>query len=471
MDNFTIEDIKEKLCNNFDIKYREIKCSKGIIYIVYVENLCDLNFISQYIVAPIMDKAELCVDIEALKKEVIVANTADDVESLDNAIDLILTGYAIIIPSFLKTAISCSAIGFKRRSIDIPITETVIKGPREGFVEAIQDNISSIRRRIKTPNLKIESILLGKQSKTVAAMIYIHGITPEKLIGYVREKIHNVEKQNNKDFVLYSNYIEEILKCKGTPFDTIGFTEKPDIAASKLAEGRILILVDGSPFVITAPYFFIENFQSPDDYTTNKFMANTGRIMRAAAFVLSTLIPGLYLALITYHFRLVPSVFLIRIAIYRAGVPMPTVVELIYMIFFFQLIREAGVRLPQPIGPTLSIVGALILGDAAVQSGLTSQVTVVVVAITSIASYLIPKIYIGVFLWSIIMILFSGISGLPGFYMGFIVFVSHLSSLTTCGYPYLYPFGTLSTFKYKDILFRGDLNSISSNILNGDEKK
>lgn len=471
MESFRIEDIKEKLNNNFDIRYREINCSKGIIDIVYIDNLCDSKFISQYIVTPIMDKADICNNMEILKKEIIVATLVDDVESLDHAVDCILTGYVIIIPKFLSGALLCSAVGFSKRAIDIPITETVIKGPRAGFVETIDDNIASIRRRIKTPNLKVEGFSLGKHSKTMVAMMYIKGQTPEKLIQYVRTKIENVERKNKKGFVLYSNYIEEELKCKGTPFDTIGFTEKPDIAASKLSEGRILVLIDGSPFVITAPYFFIENFQASDDYTLNKFMGSSGRIIRIMAFILAILVPGLYLALITYHFRLVPTVFLIRIARYRAEVPIPTVVELIYMIFFFQLIREAGVRLPQPIGPTLSIVGALILGDAAVQSGLTSQITVVVVAITSIASYLIPKIYIGVFLWSIVIILFSSFLGLPGFYMGFIVFVSHIASLTTCGYPYLYPLGTLSIFKYKDTVSRGDLNCISSNILNGDEEK
>ncbi len=471
MEIFRIEDIKQQLNNNFDIKYREIKCSKGIIDIVYIDNLCDSNFISQYIVAPIMDKADLCNNIEILKKEVIIANLVDDIESLDHAIDLIFTGYVIIMPRFLKGALFCSAVGFNKRAIDVPITETVIKGPRAGFVETIDDNIASIRRRIKTSNLKVEGFSLGKYSKTTVAMMYIQGYTPEKLIKYVRTKINNIERKNKKGFVLYTSYIEEELKCKGTPFDTIGYTEKPDTAASKLSEGRVLILIDGSPFVITAPYFFIENFQATDDYTLNRFMATSGRIIRILAFILSILVPGLYLALTTYHFRLMPTVFLIRIARYRAEVPLPTVVELIYMIFFFQLIREAGVRLPQPIGPTLSIVGALILGDAAVQSGLTSQITVVVVAVTSIASYLIPKIYIGVFLWSLVIILFSSFLGLPGFYMGFIVFVSHLSSLTTCGYPYLYPLGTLNIFKYKDIVSRGDLNSISSNILNGDEAK
>ena len=156
-------------------------------------------------------------------------------------------------------------------------------------------------------------------------------------------------------------------------------------------------------------------------------------------------------------------------AVFRAGVPVPTVVELLYMIIFFQIIREAGVRLPQPIGPTLSIVGALILGDAAVNSGLASQVTVVVVAITSIASYLVPKVYVAIFTWNILIIIFSASLGLPGFYISFVLFVSHLASLTSCGYPYLYPLGTLRSFKYKDVIFRGDLDKISSNIFSEED--
>lgn len=471
MEFICIEDIKEKLKNNYDLRCREINCDKGIIYVVFIENLCDVKFISEYIIEPLMSHPDKCCDIERVRKEVIPASTAENVDTLDEAVNHILNADTVLIFSFIKKAIYCPAKGFAKRSVDIPIAETVIKGPREGFGEIIEDNISAIRRRIKTSNLKVENFILGENTRTSVAMLYIEGISPEKLIGYIRDKIYHVNTINKKGFIMYENYIQEELSCKGTGFDTIGYTEKPDIAASKLSEGRVVVLLDGSTTAMTAPHFFIENFQASDDYTSNKYYANMGRMLRWTAFVLSTLIPGLFLALVTYHFKLIPSTYIFRMAIFRSGVPVPTVIELLYMIFFFQLIREAGIRLPQPIGPTLSIVGALILGDAAVSSGLASQVTVVVVAITSIASYLVPKISSGVFTWNVIIILFSSFLGLPGFFTGFVLFVSHLASLTTCGYPYLYPLGTLKSFKYKDVMLRGDLSRISSNILNGDEEK
>ncbi|MBL4934083.1 spore germination protein [Clostridium paridis] len=470
MDNIKVNDIKNRLANIYDIKYRDIRNDKGNITLIYVDSLCDAKFISEYVIAPMMRYTQACNDIEKIKKEVIVASTVNDINSLDHAVDLILSAHVVIVFSYLNKAIYCEAKGFVKRAIDIPITETVIKGPREGFTENIQDNISAIRRRIKTQDLKIENMKIGKYSKTEIAMIYIQGSAPDNLINYVRGKINNIIEAYGENSVLSENNIEEELRCKGTAFDTIGYTEKPDIISSKIMEGRVAILTDGTSFAITAPYFFIENFQTTDDYTLNKFSANLGRILRWFSFLLATLIPGLYLSLITYHFKLVPTIFLYRIAIFRAGVPVPTVVELVYMIVFFQIIREAGVRLPQPIGPTLSIVGALILGEAAVNSGLASQVTVVVVAITAIASYLIPSMQAGVFMWNLVIIGFSSLLGLPGFYMGVTIFISHLASLTSCGYPYLYPLGTLKRLKYKDVIFRGDLKNISSDILPREEK-
>ncbi|NLY46294.1 MAG: spore germination protein, partial [Tissierella sp.] len=175
-------------------------------------------------------------------------------------------------------------------------------------------------------------------------------------------------------------------------------------------------------------------------------------------------LPGFYLALVTHHFRLFPSIFLLKLAILRAGVPVPTVVELLFMLFLFQIIREAAVRLPQPLGSTLSIVGALILGDAAVRSGLASQMTVVVVGITSISSYLIPKIYSAVFTWNIVLIFFSASLGLPGFYTGFVLLVAHLANLDSCGYPHLFPLGTRKSFKFKDSTYRGYLSEITNSM-------
>jgi len=218
-----------------------------------------------------------------------------------------------------------------------------------------------------------------------------------------------------------------------------------------------------------APYFFIESFHTTDDYTMNKFMSNLGGILRWGAFLLSTLVPGLYISLFTHHFNLIPFIFIFRVAASRAGVPFPMIIEVIVMIIFFQILREAGVRLPQSIGPTLSIVGALILGEAAVQSGLTSHITVLVVALTSIASFLVPPVSTGIFVWNLIILFFSSLLGLPGFYIGFVLLCSHLAGLTSCGYPFLYPLGTLGNFKYKDVLLTGELDKINQYIFLKDD--
>ena len=465
MEMINIDYVKEKLKNCYDVKYREIKCGLGIIFGVFIDDMCDSKFISEYIFNPLIQKNISTLDLEYIKKEVLPANSIGDINSNDEAISHVLSGDLVLIFSFSNKAIFCEAKGYVRRSVGIPPTENVVKGPREGFTEAFVDNVSLIRRKIKNPNLKFETIILGSKSNTVTVICYIEGVAPQELVDYIRKKVNGI----NLEFILGSNYIEEELSSKKTVFDTIGNTEKADVAAAKILEGRIAIIVDGSPFVTTTPYFFIDNFQTSDDYFSNKYFANLSRIMRVTSFFLACLLPGLYVAITTFHFSLIPTVFAVKLAISRAGVPLPTVIELLLMTFFFQLLREAGIRLPQPIGQAMSIVGALILGDAAVGAGLASQSTIVVVALSSISSFLVSKLYGALAIWNIIIIVFSSVLGLPGFYISFFILISHMAGLESCGYPYLFPLGTLETFKFKDILYRGDLNKISNSIFDKDD--
>lgn len=459
--------IKETLKNNISIIYREIEIKQGTINIVYDSASCDRVSVSDFIISPILKSNKHIDDLETAKKEIIEAASIMDISCKEDTINHILSGDIIVIFDFLNKAIACDSSCFATRSIEIPPTESVIKGPRAGFNEALADSISLIRKKIKDPNLKFESFNIGEKSNTKVVLSYIEGSCPPQLIHYVKEKMKNV----TTDYLIYANNIEEELKCKHTPFDTIGYTEKPDNIAIKLAEGRIAILVDGTPFVCYAPYFFIESFKTADNYTMNKFMANIGSILRWGAFLLSVLAPGLYIALFTHHFNLVPYVFIFRVAASRAGVPFTMVIEVIIMIVFFQVLREAGVRLPQPIGPTLSIVGALILGESAVQSGLTSHATVLIVAFTSIASFLVPAVSTGIFIWNMLILILSSLLGLPGFYIGFILLCSHLAGLTSCGYPYLYPLGTFKDFKYRDIILTGELDKINQYIFIEEDDK
>ena len=461
MSNFSLEMVRKRLGNIHDVHYKEYQCGNQSFTIIYIESIINTEIMSEYIIKPLLSYKEDFNSAEIILNDIILLSSAAIADKLDDALIQVLNGDVLIFFSDFSEVISCEVKGFNFRSIEKSETETVIKGPREGFVESLQINIASIRRRIKTPDLKIESFSVGKYSKTKVAMLYLEGSTPTELVDYIKKNLKEIDKQ---DFVFYSNTLEEKLKAKWTPFDTIGYTEKPDIAATKIAEGKIVVIFDGTPFSISAPYFFIENFMATDDYTMNIFVGNIGRALRLAAFAMATLLPGFYLALVTHHFRLIPSIFLFKLAILRAGVPVPTVVELLFMLFLFQTIREAAVRLPQPLGSTLSIVGALILGDAAVRSGLASQMTVVVVGITSISSYLIPKVYTAVFTWNIILVFFSASLGLPGFYTGFVLLVAHLANLDSCGYPYLFPFGTRESFKFKDFTYRGHLSKITNSM-------
>lgn len=461
-----VRNLKEKLKDSFDVKYREIECSQGIIYAIYIDNLCDSKFISEYIIEPLLKNNKI-TNVENIRKEVLWANNVGEVNSENETIMHILSGDLVLVFNFEKTILYCEAKGFAKRSIGIPPTEAVIKGPREGFNEVIVENIALIRRKIKNENLKFESMEFGDKSNTTVVISYIKGTAPERLVEYIKNKIRNT----NADFILDTNYIEEELKNKYSTFDTIGYTEKPDIAASKLFEGKVLVMVDGTSSVIIAPFFFIENLQAADDYYLNKYFTSISRIQRWIALITAMILPGLYISLSTYHFALLPTVFVSRLANSRAGVPFPTIVEVTIMIVFFQLLREAGIRLPQPTGQAMSIVGALILGEAAIGAGLTSQTTIVIVAVSSISTFLVPNLYKAIIVWSSIILLFSALLGLPGFYMGFFLLLSHLASLDSCGYPYLFPIGTLQSYKLKDVFIRSSLNKISNNIFDKDENK
>ena len=344
MEKININIIKEKLRNSYDVKYREIECEVGTIWGVFIDDLCDSKFISEYIFNPLMRHQITTVDLEYIKKEVLPANSIGDINSNEEAINHVLSGDLVLVFSFTDKSFYCEAKGYVRRAVGVPATENVIKGPREGFTEAFVDNVSLIRRKIKNPGLKFETLILGNKSNTVTVICYIEGVAPKKLVDYIRKKVTNIKLE----FILDTNYIEEQLKNTNTAFETIGTTEKPDVAASKLLEGKVAIIVDGTPFVITAPHFFVDNFQTPDDYYSNKYFGNISRIMKVVSFCLASLLSGIYMAFSTFHFSLIPTVITLKLAIARAGVPFPTVIELLLMTFFFQLLREAGIRLHNP---------------------------------------------------------------------------------------------------------------------------
>ena len=463
--------IKERFEGCFDVKYRDVKTIIGEGTLVFIDDLCNGQWMMEYLILPLRGFGELkntsIKNPNDLIEKVLDISSTGIAKDLDDAVMHVLSGDVILVLKDFNDVIFCEVKNFPRRGIGIPVTEAVLKGPREGFNELIVDNVALIRRRIKNPNLKLETVVVGEQSQTAVAIAYIKGIAPDELVNKVKDMIKNLDLR----FILDSNYIEANLKKQRSFFDTVGYTEKPDEVSAKIFEGRIGILVDGTPFVITVPYFFLENFQMPDDYYINKYYTNFNRILRWIAFFIASFLPGLYLSIITYHFSMIPSLFVFRLAVSRAGVPLPTVVEVFIMMIAFQLIKEAGLRLPKPIGGAMSIVSALILGDAAVGAGIASRITIIVVAISTLSYFLIPKIYGAVSFWSIIIMLSSSLLGIPGFLCAALIYIIQIAELESVGYPFLFPLGSISEFRFRDVLFRGNLGRISRKIIgNGEEE-
>lgn len=465
-----LEYVKQRFEGCFDVKYRSINTIIGNATLVFIDDLCNGQWMMEYTILPLrgfgrLKEGDVSTPQDILDKVLDMSFTGV-VKDQEDALTHILFGEVVIIFDDYDQMIFADAKAMPRRGIGIPETEAVLKGPREGFNELIVDNVALIRRRVKNPDLKFEVVTVGSESNTAVAITYIKGVAPQSLVDEVKEKLEGLDLR----FILDSNYIESKFKNEKTFFDTVGYTEKPDEVSAKILEGRVGIIVDGTPFVITVPFFFIENFQMPDDYYINRYYTNFNRILRWMAFFIASYMPGLYVAIITYHYSMIPSLFIFRLAVSRAGVPLPTFLEVILMMMSFQLIKEAGLRLPNPIGGAMSIVSALILGEAAVGAGLSSRVTVIVVSISMLSYFLIPKVYGAVSFWSIIMVIFSSLLGIPGFIAGAFIFTIQICELESVGYPFLFPLGSISEYRFRDVFFRGNLDEISKRVIMREEK-
>lgn len=463
-----VSKIKEELSGNSDFNVRKIEIKAGTVYILFLNTISDNQFITESIIKPIIKKKDEIKDAKEIKDKVITHTDINNVQSLEEVSTYILTGNTVLIFSFSEEIFYCSSRKIPERAVEIPPSETVIKGPREGFTESLTTNLSLIRRRVANEKLKIEELLLGNDTFTKGAFVYIEGTAPASLVEQVKRRVISISQEQK--YIQESNYLGELLQDKPSAFDTVGYTEKPDDLVAKIHEGKIAILVDGDPFAITLPYFFIENFHSPSDYSLNRFIANYFRLVRWIGVMISVFFPGIYVALTTYHFHLIPPIFLFRLAVARAGVPFPIYLEVLLMMFFFQILREASLRLPQSIAQAISIVGALILGDTAVQSGLASTIAILLVALTALSAFLAPNIFGAISIWTDILIIFSSLLGLPGFLIGLLLLISHLASLTSCGYPFLYPVGTKDSVQYSDRILRPEIHHLPDSINEDDQK-
>jgi spore germination protein KA len=340
------------------------------------------------------------------------------------------------------------------RAVQEPAAEPVIRGPREGFTEHLSDNTAMLRRRLRSPQLRIESLRIGRSSWTAVVMIYLRDVADPGVVAEVRRRLEDVEIDSLED----SSYLEELIEDDPySLFPTILNTERPDAVAASLSEGRVAILTDNSPSALIVPVSLWSFLQASEDHYQRYPIATFLRLLRLGLAAVSLLGPAIWVAVLSYHQEMLPSALLLTVAATREGIPFPAIVEALLMEIFFEALREAGVRLPRPIGQAVSIVGALVIGQAAVQAGIVSAPKVIVVAATGIASFTIPRFTLGIALRLLRfgMMLLAGTLGLFGLMLGLIMLLYHLCALRSFGVPYLSPVAPLSLTGLKDSLIRG----------------
>ncbi|HEY9062254.1 MAG TPA: spore germination protein [Pseudobacteroides sp.] len=455
--------LEDRFSESSDFILRELllgKDSSTHILIAYIDGMVNNQLINSDIIKPIMIECNSINPVHSLKdkstlnllKEKLISTSyIKEVNSFDESVASLLSGDTMIFIDNCDSALKASLRLWDKRSVGEPTTNVVIRGPREGFTETLRTNTILLRRKIKNSNLKFETMTVGEQTNTEICICYIKGIASDDTIKTVKERIGSIKT----DAILESGYIEEFIQdSKLGLFPTVGNSEKPDVVAGKLLEGRVAILCDGTPFVLTVPYLFVEAIQSSEDYYTRSIYATMSRFVRIIALVITVFLPAFYVALVTFHQDIIPYKLLLTMTAAREGIPFSALTEALVMVITFELLREAGIRMPRAIGQAISIVGALVIGDAAVKAGLVSTPMIIVIAVTAISSFIVSSLS-GTFLFMrIVLMLAANIIGILGILLVSVAFFIHMCQLKSFGVNFLSPFTPLSISDLKDTFVR-----------------
>ncbi|MDQ0192013.1 spore germination protein [Paenibacillus wynnii] len=458
----TLSFLESELGKSPDFVVRKFNEDPGLtdpVAVCYIEGLIDNVLLTDLIEAIITEKSSqsnLSLDAQetaALFKKKLPLGNIKAVKTENQLIQTILTGSAIVVIDGVDYVQAVSISGGSRRSVEEPTSQTVIRGPKEGFTEDISLNITLLRRKLPTPQFKLESHIIGEYTKTKVILAYIEGIALTEVVDEVNQRLRGIDT----DSILESGYIEEFIQDGAfSPFPTILNTERPDTAAGALLDGQVVILVDGTPFVLIAPVTFFNFFQSSEDYYQRYDISTFLRIIRLMSFLVALLLPSLYIAITTFQQEILPTTLLISLSAQREGTPLPALMEALMMELMFEVIREAGVRMPRVIGPAISIVGALVIGQAAVQAGLVSGAMVIVVSFTAIANFVIPYFNMAsaVRLIRFTLMILGGVLGFFGIIAGIIPILTHMVALKSFGINYMMPYAPFYKSNMKDLLIR-----------------
>lgn len=455
-------DKNEKLIQNifsncFDLAIKDISLvylDERTAFLAYLTEFSSEKTIDDVIISKLNPNSNLNIkfnNIEKTIKYAIGINKYDIVYDFQKCVENILDGKIVIFVDMLEKAFIVDLKKFPTRTLQEPSAESVLRGPRQGFTEDIITNISLIRKLLKNKNLKIERLIVGKETPTTIGVCYIKNLADKKILQEIKHRISKIPL----DAILDSNYIVEAIEDdKLTIVPTIFRSERPDTIISKLIEGKFALIIDGSPVVITVPALFVEFMQSPDDYYTNNIVATLNRCFRYLGLFITLTLPAMYVSLLDFHQELLPTSLVISIIKNRSGVPFPALIECFLMLSAYDIIREAGLRIPKSLGQTISIVGALVLGDASVKAGIIGAPIVMIVAFAGISFFTIPspELNTTITILKYVFLLLSSIFGIFGLINGILFLFIYMTSRRSFGTPYMYPIAPFCLKRNLDVI-------------------
>lgn len=457
-----LEYINEKIVDCPDIIRKKVYIeNKHEGYFLYIHGLTDNNLMQRDFISPVVTmKLDELTDENNIYN--LASSTTDLLYDSKSVVDSIISGNSVFVCDALPFAISCSFPDFEKRGIEEPITEKNVRGPHEGFVEPLVTNLAILRRKTKNSNLKFKTVTLGTQTKQDIVIAFIDGVANKSIVNSLVKKISGI----SIDGLTAIGVLEQnIVSHPNSLFPQFVSTERPDKALAALLEGRIVVLQDGTPVTLIAPVDFFSFFQAPDDYNTLWIHGSFLRLIRViAALFIAVMLPSLYIAITTFHYFAVPLSLLVPLAESRAKVPFPPIIEVLILEITVEMVREAAVRLPTYIGTAISVVAGLIIGEAAVQAGIVSDLLIVIVAATAVAAYVIPSydMSLAIRILRFGFIIAASVFGMVGIVICTGLTLAHLVSMNSLGQPYLEPFAPFSPKDIKDTFLRLPINAFKT---------
>lgn len=451
------QDLNKTFCNSDDLKCRLIDIAGVHCAFAYVDANVDKTLLEQDVIRPLKDAQGM--DKNHLDWLQNVTACAEEITSIpiEKSPHSIASGDVVFFIEDDENAYVFSMRKPLSRAIGEPPTSSVMKGPREGFVEEIKTNVSLVRKRIKSPSLVSKIFQVGRYSQTSVALLYINGVADDGIVREISQKIEKIDV----DGIIDSAYILSFIQTrKNSFFIQAGTTEKPDVASAKLLEGRIVILVDGTPIAITIPYLIFEDVQDGYDYYSADWRASMIRMFRLLGALITVFLPGAYVSLQTYHYQLLPIKFLMTLMSATTNIPFPPAIEMLLVMILFEILNQASIRMPRYFGISLSVVGAIVLGDTAVKAGLISSPSVLVVALSAIGIFCVPDQVGAMSILRFLYLCISAVLGFVGMIILTIVIVGYLATLDNFGTPYLAPYAPRITPDLQDGVLKAGTSSM-----------